>query len=119
MMQRPLEAHRALTLGIGLKLDHTSTGNVDFLAASLGVEAEYRLPTAVPLYIGGAFYYAPEVLAFMDAKHFMEGTAHIDFEVIERGRITLGYRNIETEYDHHDGDYNFNESFYGGFKFAF
>ena len=120
LMQRPVDAHDALTLGIGIKVDHTTAGDLDFLAASLGIEAEYRLPTAVPLYIGGAFYYSPEVLSFMDARHYVEGTAHVDIEVIERGRVTLGYRNIETEYDvSGDGDVSFNKSFYGGFKFAF
>ena len=120
LMQRPLDAHDALTLGIGIKVDHTTAGNLDFLAASLGIEAEYRLPTAVPLYVGGAFYYAPEVLAFMDARHYVEGTVHVDIEVIQRGRVTFGYRNIETEYDvAGDGDVSFNKSLYGGFKFAF
>jgi hypothetical protein len=119
LMRRPFGAERAFTLGMGLKYDYTEFGDNRYSALPLGLEVGYRLPFDIPtpLHIGGALYYAPEVLSFGDAHDFLEYRVNIDIEIIDNGRITTGYRNIDTNIEHHN--LNYNSAFYLGFKFAF
>jgi len=116
LMQRKIEASD-LVIGLGVKLN----GAKDFVSIPLGVEASYKLPfgDVTPLYINGAIYYAPEVLSMQDAKSFLEYRVGFDIEVIKNGRITIGYRKIDTNYDDTRGNINYNKSFNAGFKFAF
>lgn len=120
-------SNSGLSLGLGVKANYTRASiggsNRDFTSVPLGVEAGYRLPvdTAVPLYLGGSVYYAPEVLCMNDAKNFFEYRANFDVEVIQNGRITLGYRSLDTNYDIAGTTVkkNYNHSAYIGFKFQF
>lgn len=108
-------ASKNLKLGLGVKMNHTK----DFTSAPLGVEAAYRLPieSSVPFYVSGSLYYAPKVLSFDKADNYAEYRASIDAEVIKNGFITIGYRNMNTNYENRDVEYN--KSFYGGFRFLF
>ena len=56
-----------------------------------------------------------------DAKSFLEYRVNFDIEVIENGRISLGYRSIDTNYEIKGETYNmnYNRSAHIGFKFAF
>lgn len=118
LMQREIETS-GLSIGLGLKLNHTE----NFTSMPLGIEALYKLPTGAvtPLYFGAILYYAPEVLTLDDAQNFLEYRLNFDIEVIENGRITLGYRSIDTNYDVGGETHkiNYNRSAYVGFKFAF
>lgn len=106
-----------LTLGLGLKLNSTK----DYSTVPLGVEAKYHVPadTGIPIYVNLGLYYAPSVLTMQDADKYLEYRAEADFEVIENGRVTLGYRVMNTDYDDERGDVEYNKSMYIGFKFAF
>ena len=116
-----------VTIGLGVKLNHTQydTGskNLNFTSIPLGVELGYKLPvhSPVPLYLGGKLYYAPEVLCMNDAKSFLEYRVNLDIEVIPNGRVTVGYRNLDTNYDvsGRTMNANYNSSAYVGFKFQF
>ena len=120
-------ANSGLRLGLGLKVNYTQADILDktrnFASVPLGLEAEYKLPInfAVPLYLVGNIYYAPEVLCLNDAKSFLEYRTSFDIQVIDNGRITLGYRSINTNYDISSVTYNesYNRFAYAGFKFRF
>ncbi|MBU0720563.1 hypothetical protein KJ877_04425 [bacterium] len=119
LMQREI-AGNGLSIGLGVKINHTK----DFTSIPLGIEAAYKLPASntVPLYFGAGVYYAPEVLSMEDGNNFLEYRAHVDIEVIENGRITVGYRALDTNYEDSAGSsikVNYNRSAYAGFKFAF
>ncbi len=122
LMQREIDTS-GLAVGLGFKLNHTESNNNSFTSIPLGVEASYRLPISdvTPLYIGGSLYYAPEVLSIDDAKNFLEYRVNFDIEVIKNGRISLGYRSIDTNYDvnGNTSNVNYNRSAHIGFKFAF
>lgn len=109
------EVSEGLEIGMGFKLNHTK----NYTSVPLGVEASYKLPVdiGVPFYIGGSFYYAPEVLTLENADSFLEYRVGIDAEVIEHGRFTLGYRTLNTDYRTRDVEYN--QAAYIGFKFDF
>jgi hypothetical protein len=102
-------------LGLGGKLNYTE----NFSALPLGVEGSYKIPAdnLIPMYINAAVYYAPSVLSFSDADSYFETRINYDIEVIDNGKITLGYRKIDTNYD--NLDFTYNNSWYVGFKFSF
>lgn len=111
-----------LSLGMGVKFNSTK----DFSTLPLGLEFEYVVPTKtiLPMYLYGSAYYAPVALSFNDAKNFFEYRISYDIELIDNGRITIGYRQLNTNYDNSKSDVAlsnviYNESFYAGFKFAF
>ncbi len=110
-----------LTMGMGIKYDYGALKNTSAISAvPIGVEGDYVLPfdIALPLHVGGLFYYAPEVLSFAGSQHYMEYEAHFDIELMERGLITTGYRGLETPLQVTDKAY-FNRSFFFGLKFKF
>ena len=115
LMQK--EVGDGFTLGLGVKLNHTK----NFVSVPLGVEASYKLPTnaEISFYLNGSLYYAPEVLCLDNADGFSEFRINLDAEVIENGRVTVGYRSFETDYDNTRGRDKYNSSVYLGFKFAF
>jgi len=120
LMMRPV-GRSGMSLGMGVKLNYTSVGTKDFVTMPLGIEFAYTIParTLIPMYVTGALYYAPQALAFSDAEDYLEYRISYDIEVIENGRITLGFRNIDTNYDVANGDFNYNSSLYAGFKIGF
>jgi len=106
LMQRAV-LNSDLSIGLGVKINHTD----NFTTVPLGIEAQYKLPleNIIPMYVGGAFYYAPEVLSMEDAQDFLEYRINLDIEVIDN-----------TNFDTNKlGDTNYNSSVYAGFKFAF
>ncbi|SFV64692.1 hypothetical protein MNB_SM-4-1436 [hydrothermal vent metagenome] len=106
-----------MSVGMGAKLNYTK----DFSSLPLGLEFEYTVPTKelVPMFVYGSVYYAPGALSFSDAKDFLEYRMSFDIEMIENGRVTIGYRNINTNYKTAIDNVVYNDSFYAGFKFAF
>lgn len=107
-------------LGMGAKVNFTQVNTMDFISVPLGVEGSYTIATKefVPMHLNAAIYYAPSVLAMRDADSYLESRVSFDLEVIENGNITLGYRNIETNYENNQ-DFRYNRSAYLGFKLKF
>jgi hypothetical protein len=116
-------ARSGFSVGLGVKANSTKLGNKDFVSVPLGLEASYKIPASdyIPMYVGGSIYHAPSVLSFQDAENFMEYRVNFDIEVIKNGRVTIGYRSLDTNYETNNDTYNFNynKSAYVGFKFAF
>ncbi len=117
LMQQPLSAHPALTIGMGVKYHYTKVHDTSFSAIPIGLELMYALPVSLPLSLGGTFYYSPEVLSFDKAKNYIEYRGYVDAEVIERGHLIAGYRNIDINFEAADVDYN--HAWYFGFRFQF
>ncbi len=120
LMRQPMRTNNALTLGLGVKFEYTDLGNEDFMALPLGLEGSYLLPFEglVPIYLNGNIYFAPEVLSFKEAERYFEYKISVDAEIIDNGRITAGYRNIETKYEG-VGSKDLNSGPFVGFKVAF
>lgn len=92
----------------------------NFAALPLFVRANYALPLIDTIPTTSFFAdlaYAPSVLTFSDGEDYSEFRIGADMEVISNTHVFVGYRNIDTDYT--SGDYNFNDSFYGGLKLSF
>jgi hypothetical protein len=111
------EVKDGLKFGLGLKVNHAK----DFISSPLGFEFSYKIPNTdvIPIYFNGQYYYATKVLSYNDAETFMEYRINVDFEVIENGLLTVGYRKIDTNYEDKRGDITFNSSFFAGLKIKF
>ena len=116
LMMRPV-GESGISAGMGVKFNYTK----DFSSIPLGLEVSYAFhtPHILPMFFNGSAYYGPKVLSFGNADRFYEYCISYDIELIKNGRITLGYRSINTNYDDYRGDYTYNKIFYGGFKFFF
>jgi len=112
-----------LKVGLGVKTNFSKISDATFMSVPIGIEASYELPLKnfIPVEVGGEIYYAPESLSFSDAGSFLEYRLGVTLEVIERGSIFVGYRNIDTNYEISSikTDITYNESAYFGFKFEF
>ena len=105
-------------LGLGGKLNYTK----DFSSLPLGVVGSYKIPAdnLVPMYVNAEVFYAPSVLSFSDADSYFETRISYDVEIIENGKVSVGYRKMNTNYDDSKGgDFTYNKSWYIGFKFSF
>lgn len=116
------EIQNGLYIGLGVKAVFASIDKPDvgtFTAIPLGVESEYLLPVTnvIPILFKAQVYYAPASLSLSDSKSYLEYRLGLDFEVIQRGSLYIGFRNIETNYK--VSDYVYNRASYFGFKFAF
>jgi len=107
--------NKGLSLGMGVKANYTK----DFVSIPLGLEAAYTLPieNIVPIRFHASAYFAPKALAFRDAESFLEYRADVAVEIIPHGDLIVGYRNIDTNYE--NDDFNYNASVYFGFKIGF
>ncbi len=119
LMQRALGSSENFLIGMGIKYEYSRINEKDFSAIPLGLEARYLLPLHIgmPIYLGGIFYYSPQVLTFNDAKNYIEYRGCLNLEIIEHGHIVMGYRNIDLNFD--VSDMNYNRSWYLGFQFQF
>ncbi len=111
-----------VTLALGAKFVYTSINNYNFYALPLGIAGSYELPLGLPIpfAVGGSIYYAPEVLAWQDAKNYLEYTVFLDVQIIDRAALTAGYRTINTDFDVEErGDLVFNAAWFAGVKFRF
>jgi len=114
--QNTLQGVPGLSLAFGAKVVFAE----EFMAVPLMAKGIYTLPLndSIPTTsLMSTFAYAPSVLSFRDGDSYSEFRLEADMEVISNVHIFTGYRNIDTDYE--AGDHNFNDSFYGGLKLSF
>lgn len=112
-----------LKVGLGIKTNFSKVNDYTFMSIPIGLDVSYELPLKnfIPVEVGAELYYAPESLCSSDAISFLEYRVGANFEVIERGSIFVGYRNVDTNYEASAIKENitYNKSGYFGFKFEF
>jgi hypothetical protein len=122
LVMRPI-GNAGMSVGLGIKANYTK----DFVSIPLGLEFTYKMPLTelVPMYLHGEMYYAPSVLTYQDGDSYMEYRISYDIELIKNAAVTLGYRNLDTNYvaqkgyAPQGGDFNYNSTWYVGFKVNF
>lgn len=115
------EIARGLVLGVGLKLIAAKEFDKGFYALPVGASINYEFPLdiATPLYIGGQFYYSPEVLSFENGKNYIEYRAMGGIKLMDRASLEIGFRHIDLNFETPRADLTYNESAYFGLKFSF
>jgi len=113
--------NRGMSVGMGVKLNYTKVDNTNFSVLPLGLEFTYKIPAPklVPMSVSGSLYYAPQVLSFLNAKNYLEYRIHYDVELIKNAGLTLGYRSMNTTFESNISTFNYNSSWYFGFKVKF
>lgn len=109
--------NQGMSIGMGVKINFAE----NYSAIPLGLEFAYKLPAPdlIPMQLNGSLYYAPSVLSMRDADNYLEYRISFDVEIIKNGYVTIGYRNLDTNYEGNNNDFTYNESFYAGFKIGF
>ena len=118
LMRRDVQGS-GLVFGLGVKSNYTKIGDNTFITIPLGLELGYTLPIEMPIVFGAKAYYAPQSLAFSTAESFLEYRVDLSVEVIPKGSLIAGYRDINTNIESSNIDIKYNESIYFGFRFAF
>ena len=119
--ENALEAAPGLIFGFGFKAAFSE----DFMAFPLLGKVKYILPLDgdIPTTsLLASYAYAPSVLTFLDGDTYSEFRIEADIEAISNIHVFAGYRNIDTDYDleyNSLGEYNLNDSWYGGLKLSF
>jgi hypothetical protein len=68
----------------------------DEAAIALGVRV--RFSPVHRLGIGGEFYHAPDIIAFGDAESYTEVSLRLDYQILPKALVYVGYRNIEMDF---------------------
>lgn len=89
---------RPIQAGVGGKVfvaDDVDSG----VAVGLGGYVRYRFQKLERLELGGALYYAPDVLSFSDATKYFEVSVQASYLVHERAAVLLGLRSVTAEFE--------------------
>ncbi len=96
----------AFTAGVGGKLFgvFTEGSGGDGGSLALGGFVNYQIPTLKALGVRGEFYYGPSVTSINNVDGLVYYTLGVELEVIERAKLTAGYRKVEAKYEGVDVD---------------
>ncbi len=85
-----------LTIGVGAKAVASTIKELpvrkNTSAVALGVQVRYELPAERRVAFAGEGYYAPEIIAFGDAKHYQQYGARAEFSLAPQMQVYAGYR---------------------------
>ncbi len=119
MLRQNLSGADDFKFGIGIKGTYTKVGNAKHATVPINAELAYTLPLdiSMPLVLSASLAYAPSALSFKDADKYFEGRAELGLQIIEQGTLFVGYRQIDTDFE--GGDYEYNDTGYIGFRVRF
>ena len=122
MMKNRLKQIKAITFGLGGKVLSTSSNSNNVTAIPLGLYMNFLMPVkSFPISFSAQFYYSPKPLTFEDGDQYFEQRYELIFEVIKRGKIYIGYRDIlvNRTLEKGGGDFKVSQIPYIGLKFGF
>ena len=120
IMKNKLQNIQEITVGLGVKNLYTKKYGKSFISIPLGITVDINFPIrGLPISLSGSFYYAPKPLTFKDGEKYLEQRFELGFEVIKRGVVYIGYREIQTHFHIVEDDYILNKTPFVGFKLGF
>ena len=106
------------TVGLGVQGNYFKEGDIKGSAVGVGGLVRVNLPSAPGVSLESSLHYAPDVLAFSDAKNFSRLRMQANYRIIRSADISAGYRYMKTKLT--NGDKNTLESgFFLGLKLKF
>lgn len=103
-------------VGLGGRLVYTDTRNGDGANLALGGTVRFT-----PFHLVGfnaALFYAPNITSFLDSERYKEWSVSVDYQLLARGFVYLGYRNVETRIENL-GTHEIDDSLHLGMKLMF
>ena len=86
-----------LTAAVGVKGFTANTDSYDLAALGIGGELHFSPQPLPRLGFRGQVYYAPDIVAFIDAKNLTYITGSVEYEVLPQATVYLGYRNAKSD----------------------
>ena len=100
LMKNRLSNFKPITFGLGVKLLSIQVGGSEsktISAIPLGIYINFALPIySLPISLSTHIYYSPKPLTFSDGDTYFEHRYELSFEVIDKGQVFIGYRDIST-----------------------
>ena len=109
-----------LELGVGPKFwfGGSDETDVDISGIGLGGQLRYKNINVPRIVYGASIFYAPSVVAFMDANNILEYDIRIEYELLPTANVYLGFRSIEADIKGYK-DVEIDESAIIGLRFKF
>ena len=92
---------------------------LDVFTLAPGIDARFTIPTKIPMYIYGSFFYAPEILTFGDADEMFDFTARYEVRVVSSAVIFVGYRLLRYEAKYSGEDVDTDDGLHIGVRVTF
>jgi len=80
------------SVGVGVEANYLKVGDIKGSAIGLGGSLRLNIPETPGLSLETAAHFAPDVLAFEDAKRYFRGRTQVNYRVIETADLSVGYR---------------------------
>jgi hypothetical protein len=103
-------------VGLGGRLVYTDTRSGDGANLALGGTVRFS-----PIHLVGfnaSLFYAPNITSFMDSERYKEWGVSVDYQLLARGFVYLGYRNVESRIKNR-GTHEIDDSLHLGMKLLF
>lgn len=90
---------RGLVAGLGGKVYGASFDSQEYLALGVGGMIRFAIPQNKRVVLGVDGYYAPPIVAFLDADRFWEAAGRVEYEVLPQASAYVEYRKFYVETD--------------------
>jgi len=116
----PAGNNKAYQYGVGGKIMLTTIDAADDEIGALAIGGQFRyvVPSATPIAIVAAGYFAPGITSFSGADQYLEFRVAFEMEVTPSARAYVGYRNAEYEFEN-GGEFEIDDNLHLGIKFDF
>lgn len=85
------------TVGLGIQANYFKQDHIKGTAVGLGGSVRVNIPDVPGVSLETAAHFAPDVVAFGDAKRFMRFRGQINYRVIRSADLSAGYRYMNTK----------------------
>ena len=109
-----------LELGVGPKFwfGGSDEADVDISGIGLGGQLRYKNLNYPRIVYGFSLFYAPSIVAFLDADNILEYDLRVEYELLPTANVYIGYRNIEADIKR-SGEAEIDDSAIIGLRFNF
>jgi len=120
LMRNRLPNYRPITFTLGAKFISADMNNKQISAVPFGFSVKFELPiNSLPISFYAQVFYSPKPLTFSDGDTYLEQKYELSFEVIEKGQIFIGYRDISSTLKQSDRVMEFSKIPYAGLRIGF
>jgi len=120
LMKSRLQNYRPITFTLGTKFISADMNHKSISAVPFGFAMKFELPiNSLPISFYAQVFYSPKPLTFSDGDTYLEQKYELSFEVIEKGQIFIGYRDISSTLQKSGETLEFSKIPYAGLRIGF